>query len=154
MSAEIIPLNPDPDPVPAAWQSLEVVVPPGLPRISPGDYEAVSVGLKKYECFKRWVLRLDFDVFRGPVTDGDRLARLPFYARWTGKRPAPTSKLGRLLQVAKLEPTRRDRSRNLSDLAHKLWRVRVADAQKDSEGHELAGDTRYSVITQVLERLS
>jgi hypothetical protein len=136
------------------WHPVEVVVPPGLPRILPGDYEAVSVGLKKYECFKRQVLRLDFDVFRGPVTNTELLARLPYYMRWTGKRPAPTSKLGRLLQVAKLEPTRRDRPRNLSELAHKLWRVRVADAKKDSEGHELAGDTRYSVITQVLERLT
>jgi hypothetical protein len=152
VSAEIIPLNADVEA--ATWQSIDVVVPPQLPRIAPGDYEAVSVGLKKYECFKRLVLRLDFDVFKGPATNGEMLARLPYYMRWSGRKIAPTSKLGRLMQVAKLEPSRRDRPQNLSVLARKLWRVRVADAKKDSEGFELAGDNVYSVVTQVLERLA
>jgi hypothetical protein len=154
MTAAVIPITPEPEPAPATWQSIEVVVPTRLPWIRPGDYEAVSVGLKRYECYKRLVLRFDFDVFEGSVVNGELLARLPYYMRWSGKKPAPTSKLGRLLQVAKLEPTRRDRPQNLSVLARKLWRVRVADAEKDSEGLKLVGDNVYSVVKQVLERLA
>lgn len=154
MNAEIIPLNASEAPQPGEWQAIEVVVPSPLLRIPEGDYEAVSVGLKKYECFKRLVLRLDFDVFKGPATDGELVGRLPYYMRWSGKKVAPTSKLGRLLQVAKVEPSRRDRPQNLSVLARKLWLVRVADAKMDSEQAQLAGDNVYSVVTQVLERLA
>jgi len=150
----IIPTTPEPEQAPATWQSVEVVVPSRLPWIRPGDYEAVSVGLRRYQCYKRLVLRLDFDVFEGSAVDGGLLARLPYYMRWSGKKPAPTSKLGRLLQVAKLQPSRGDRPRSLSVLARKLWRVRVADAERDSEGLELVGDNVYSVVKQVLERLA
>jgi hypothetical protein len=151
MSARIIPISPEPEP--ATWQPIEVVVPPRLPRITPGEYGAVTVGCRRYEAFRRQVLRLDFDVYSGPVTNGGVvIATVPLYLRWSGKKPTPTSKLGRLLHIARLEPSRRPVSL-LSALAHKLWRVNVSDAQHDSKGDPLSEATTYSVISQVLERL-
>lgn len=153
MSAEIIPLS-QPDPPPTGeWQALEVVVPRRLPRIPPGEYEAVSIGLKRYDFSGRKVLRLDFDVFEGEAGLGHRLARLPYYMRWTGKRPAATSKLGRLLHVARLESSR-GRLVSLTALAHKLFRLQVADAEHDSTGNPLTAETSYSIVKQVLERLT
>lgn len=153
MSAEIIPLS-QPAPVLAGeWQTLEVVVPRRLPRISPGQYQGVTIGLKRYEFARRTVLRLDFDVFDGDVGLGRRLARLSYYMRWPGKKPAATSKLGRLLHVARLEPSR-GRPVSLTALAHKIFRIEVADAEHDSGGTPLTPATTYSVVKNVLERLS
>jgi hypothetical protein len=152
VSAEIIPLN-QPDPPPAGeWQALEVVIPRRLPRIPPGEYQGVSIGLKRYEFSKRIVVRLDFDVYEGDAGLGQRLERLPYYMRWT-KKPAATSKLGRLLHVARLESSR-GRPVSLAALAHKLWRIQVADAEHDSGGDPLTPTTTYSIVKRVLERLT
>jgi hypothetical protein len=153
MSASVIPLGP-PDPAPGGdWQSLEVVVPRRLPRIPPGIYEGVSVGLRRYEFSRRPVLRLDLDVFAAAAFDSEILARLPYYMRWTGKKPAPTSKLGRLLHVARLEPSR-GRPVSLTALKGRLWRIRVDDAQHDSQGQPLTEATTYSVVSSILELLT
>jgi hypothetical protein len=153
VSAEIIPLNqPDP-PQAGGWQPLEVVIPRRLPRIPPGEYQGVSIGLKRYEFSKRIVVRLDFDVYEGDAGLGHLLARLSYYMRWTGKKPAATSKLGRLLHVARLESSR-GRPVSLASLAHKLWRIQVVDAEHDSGGDPLTPATTYSIVKRVLERLT
>lgn len=152
MSADTIPLNHDAAPA-GEWQALEVVVPRRLPRIPPGEYQGVSIGLKRYEFARRTVLRLDFDVYEGDAGLGPHLARLPYYMRWLGKKPAATSKVGRLLHVARLESSR-GRPVSLTVLAHKLWRIQVADAEHDSKGNPLSPETTYSIVKQVLERLT
>ena len=111
----------------------------------------MTVGCQRYEAFRRQVLRFDFDVYEGDLTDGVLLARLPFYIRWA-KRPAPTSKLARFLHVARMEPSR-GRPVSLSALRGKLFRIRVVDAEKDAGGHPLTPETTYSVVAEVLERL-
>lgn len=152
MSARVIPISPEPDPEATDWQSLEVVPPPKLPRIPPGDYQAVSKGCKRYELFSRMVLRVDFDVYDGDAMAGAvLLARLPHYMRWM-KRPTSTSKLANFLHVAGLKASGR-RPVSLNQLANKLWTVRVVDAAHDSTGKPRTAATTYSIIEQVLERL-
>lgn len=147
-SGRVLPLRPA-----ESQEDVEVLVPRRLPRIPPGDYEAVSVAVRRYQAFTRFVLRLDLDVFDGKATGGRILARLPYYMRWPGKRPAPTSKLGRLLHVTGLEGKRGQRVA-LSVLTRKLFRVRVADAAHDSEGNSLPTEHTYSVVSEILERLA
>jgi hypothetical protein len=154
VSASVHPIRPEPE----DWQDLAAVVAKKLPRITPGEYEAVSVTLRRYEAFGRHVLRLELDVYAGSVTDGQApLARLPWYARLPGSgktlKPAATSKLGRLLHLAGVPPSRGKTTVSLSVLAHKRWRVRVEDAAHDSENNPLDEANTYSLVTAILERL-
>jgi hypothetical protein len=143
----VIPFPSEPD----EWQDVQVIVPQPMPRIAPGVYEAVSVGLKRFEAFKRPVLMIRFDVFEGDMTDGVRLARLPWHCAWK-TRPAPTSKLGRLLCLVGMPPSR-GRAVNLRGLAHKLFRVRVDDVKQDAQRRPLTPETTYSVVVDVVAKL-
>jgi hypothetical protein len=42
----------------------------------------------------------------------------------------------------------------LSVLRDKLWLIRIDDARRDTRGHEVPDSLRYSLVTQVLERLA
>ncbi len=140
----VVPLHPDAG-------GLEVELPRRLAHIPPGEYQAATVSVKRYTAFQRLVLQIDFDVFRGDIADGVRLARLPLFCRWNGKRPAPSSKLGKLLVTARLEG-QKGRAIALSALTKKFFVVRVGDATSDSAGNALREP--YSVIRDVVARLA
>ncbi len=152
--ADVIPIAaPEPE---GEWLHVVVKVPPPRPRIAPGAYQARSATLTKFNAFNRVILEFGFEVYRGEATDGIVLARIPHFVRLPGpKGLAPSSKLARLLHVAYHGQTPpRWGKLSLSALQHKLWRVVVADAEKDTNGQELPERLRYSVIAQVLERLA
>ena len=131
---------------------IEVVVPLPVPRIEPGDYEAVSIACRRISRYNRTVLEIDFDVYAGALIEGRVLARLTLYMNWS-KQPSPKSKLGRLLRCGGLQPSR-GRPVTLQALERKAWRVRVIDAQHDPDGVPLTETTRYSLIDGVVERLA
>lgn len=137
------------------WVQVDVVLPPPSPRIPPGTYQAVSIKLTREEAFRRLNGRLEFDIFDGPAEHGAVLARLPFFFRWPAKKKtlAPNSKLARLLYVAGIRPDRHRRI-SLDVLRHKLWRVEVGDAEKDSMGLDLMASSTYSVVKCVVEKLT
>lgn len=136
---------------PDDWQELAVIPPEPLPHIPPGQYQAVSIGLKRYESFKRPILMIRFDVFQGDMTNGVRVARLPWYCAWKG-RPAPTSKLGRLLALMGIAPAR-GRPVSLRGLAHKHVLVRVADVTQDAQQRPLPEENWYSTVADVVAKL-
>lgn len=151
MNGNVLPL---PTPEPEEGGIFEIKLPPPLPRIPPGRYQARSVEFKRFVAFNRENLRLDFDVFDGDATRGIVLAQIPMFMRWPGKKVlSPNTRLARLFYLAGIRPQRQSKL-SLSPLQHKLWRVVVNDAGKDSEDQELPEPVRYSVITQVLERLA
>lgn len=153
MSADVIPLRDEPD---GEWIDVAYSIPPPLPRIPAGSYQARSVALRKREAFKRKVLVLEFDVYRGDSLQGDVLARLPMFLRLPGPRGlSPNSKLARIFYVlyAGTPPSRWGRL-PLSVLRGKLWRVQVADAEKDVNDDDLPEAAKYSVVVHVLERLA
>lgn len=131
---------------------IEVIVPVPVPRLEPGDYEAVSCSCRRVSRYNRTVLEIDFDVYEGALTDGRVLARLTLYLNWS-KQPSAKSKLGRLLRCGQLEPSR-GRPVTLQVLERKAWRVRVIDAQHNQDGTPLTETVRYSIIDDVLERLA
>jgi hypothetical protein len=156
LSADVIPIGGED--VGGEWvQDLVVKVPAPRPRITPGSYEARSVSLTKFSAFNRMNLELGFDVFQGPAVNGVVLARIPLYTRLPGpKGLSPNSKLARLFHLlhhGSATPTRWGRL-PLAALRNKLWRVVVADAEKDVNDETLPEKLRYSVIQQVVERLA
>lgn len=153
MTADIIPIQPEPG---DEWEDLAVRVPAPRPRIAPGVYEARSATLRKFTAFKRLNLEIGFDCFRGDAPHGVILARVPLFVRCPGpKGLSPNSKLARLFYLLyhSQNPPRWGRL-PVSTLKHKLWRVLVGDATKNTAGEDLPEPLRYSVITQILERLA
>jgi len=152
LSATVVPLPTGPQP--DEWADIEVRVPPPLPRIEPGRYQAFSARLVKFDAFGRTNLRLDFDVFQGPLEDGVVLGRVPMFLRLPGRKGlSPTSKLARLLYVAGVQ-TNRWQKFSLAALRAKAWIVDVGDAEHDSSDGDLAPGVIYSVVKRVVEKLT
>jgi hypothetical protein len=154
VSADVIPIGEATD----DWRDdIVVKVAAPRPRLTPGSYEARSVSLTKFNAFNRLNIELGFDVYEGRAERGVVLARIPLYARLPGARGlSANSKLARLFHLlhhGAATPPRWGRL-PLSQLRHKLWRVIVADAMKDTNDEELPERLRYSVIQQVVERLA
>jgi hypothetical protein len=135
------------------WPDLKIQVGPSLVRIEPGEYEARSADLTSFKAFRRRILRLDFDVFRGPASDGILVARLPYFMPVPERRLSQASKLFRLFLLLGVQPARSGRL-PLNLLRAKLWRVEVGDAEKDAAGAPLPPPLRYSVVKRVTERLA
>ncbi len=154
MSAQVIPhpaAGGEPEP---EWAFVEVHLPPPRPRIAPGRYQAISVGLEKFPAYGRSNLLLSFDVFAGDAGVSAIAARLPMFLRLPSKKRglSPNSKLARLLYVAGLRPRRSERV-DLGALRGKLWLVEVVDATHDTVEGALPVDARYSVVKAAVERL-
>src|SRR5437879_13898339 len=105
-------MTPDIDPPhlssePDEWPDIEVRVPPPLLRIEPGEYQAYSARLRKFSAYRRENLRLDFEIYKGEMTNGIELGRVPMFFRLPGNKGlSPASKLARLLYTAGAKPTR------------------------------------------------
>ena len=74
-------MTPDIDPPhlssePDEWPDIEVRVPPPLLRIEPGEYQAYSARLRKFSAYRRENLRLDFEIYKGEMTNGIELGRV------------------------------------------------------------------------------
>jgi hypothetical protein len=128
------------------WQGAD------LPRVSPGDYQAVCIGWQGPEwcrAFRRWSLRLEFCL----LTNGTLVSaffnlgsdsaephigrRSRFYAVWSlanGEAPRKGQKMG-------LD--------TFTDPAL-LYLVRVADATKDGKAVDKPNALVYSRVTDIL----
>lgn len=128
------------------WQGAD------LPRVSPGDYQAVCIGWQGPEwcrAFRRWSLRLEFCL----LTNGTLVSaffnlgsdsaephigrRSRFYAVWSlanGEAPRKGQKMG-------LD--------TFTDPAL-LYLVRVADATKDGKAADKPNALVYSRVTDIL----
>lgn len=151
MSPGVIPMpGPDSDP----WADLEIKLPPPRPRIDPGIYQARSVRLQMLEGFNRRTVELTFEVYKGELSAGVALARVPMFLRWPQKKGlSPNSKLARLFYTAGIRPSRGTHV-SLDVLRYKLWLVEVGDAKKDANDSQLSTETAYSVIKNVVKRLA
>jgi hypothetical protein len=128
------------------WQGAD------LPRISPGDYQAVCIGWQGPEwvrAFRRWSLRLEFSLIPdGPLVSaffnlgndpkGPRIGRRSrFYAVWCLANGEPPYKGQKMAPETFTE-------------AGLLYQVRVADAMKDAKDGDKPDPLIYSRVTEVL----
>jgi hypothetical protein len=157
MSANVIPIVPNPEGRGEEWAELEIKLPPPRPWIPPGLYQARTVGLKILEGFDRKTIELLFDVYRGEWADAVVLAPIPMFLRVPGKKGlSSNSKLARLLYTIGIRPTRYQRV-SLGALKHHVFFVEVADAKKDWAQKPLTRGpegTAYSIIANVARRLA
>lgn len=139
------------------WEDVKVRVGPPRPRITPGTYEAITVGLRRTDRFDRRCVELVFKVYEGHACASRVLAdEVPMFISLPSKKEgalSPNSRLAHML--AMLDQVRRDRFRtyDLSVLEGKVWRVVIDDTKQDHTGKlentELAP---YSVVRRVLSR--
>ena len=143
------------DPI-GEWPDLGIAAQPSFPRIPAGRYQARTADLRTFVAFRRRILRLDVDVFRGEALNGVVLARLPLFFRLPdhGRPLSPSSKLARLYDLIVGPRVLRHDRLHLRVLRGKLLLVEVNDVTKDGEGRPLADHSRYSVVRAVLERLA
>jgi hypothetical protein len=139
-------------------QDVILVVERAHPRISPGDYQAVSktTRVRNIHNGGRRYLEVFFDVFEGEITDGVILARdVPGYFNMgEGKRIGRSSKLARWIQL--LDPATRPRLDRVPTklLRDKFWLVRVVDVKLNSERQELPQANWYSKVDAILKRVA
>ena len=139
------------------WEDVRVRVGPPRPRIEPGTYEAVSVGLRRNDRFDRRGIELLFNIYEGQVGASRVLASdVAMFISLPAKKDGALSPNSRLAQMlGMLDQVRRDRYRtyDLSVLEGKVWRVLVDDTKQDHSGK--LKDTElvpYSVVRRVLSR--
>jgi hypothetical protein len=136
------------------WAEGEIRVPAPLPRFPAGVYQARSARLERFPAFERENLALWFELFQGEANRGIILGRVPMFLRLPGKRGlSPRSRLAQLFYLIGVKPQRSSKL-PLSVLRDKLWLIRIDDARRDTRGHEVPDSLRYSLVTQVLERLA
>jgi hypothetical protein len=129
------------------WQGIE------LPRVTPGDYQAVCVAWQGPEwcrSFRRWSLRLEFSLLAedtcvsaffnmGSDATGMHIGRRSrYYAAWSMANGESPRKGQRMAPETFTEP-------GLTYL------VRVADAAKDGKGEMKANALVYSRVTEILK---
>lgn len=134
------------------WPDLKITTAPPLLRVKPGSYEARSVDLQSFTAFRRRILVVSFELYDGPAVNGIVLGQVPCYFSLPPRRLSSASKLGRVFQLLGVRP-RADRL-PLRLLQHRLWRVVVADVEKDIDGNALPEANVYSVIRSIREHLA
>jgi hypothetical protein len=128
------------------WQGAD------LPRVSPGDYQAVCVGWQGPEwclAFRRWSLRLEFSLLTGEgvvsafFNMGDDPAKLHL-----GRR----SRFFEVWSMANGEAPRKGQQMALETFTDSslLYLVRVADATKDGKDRAKPDALVYSRVTEIL----
>ena len=123
-----------------------------LPRVTPGDYQAVCIGWQGPEwvrAFRRWSIRLEFTLLAEGVNvsvflnmgndpSGPRIGRRSrFYEAWC---------------LANGEPPWKGQEMTLETFteAELLYLVRVADATKDGKDETKPDALIYSRVTEIL----
>lgn len=128
------------------WQGAD------LPRVSPGDYQAVCIGWQGPEwcrSFRRWSLRLEFSL----LTDGTLVSA--FFN--LGSDPAEPhigrrSRFYAVWSLANGGAPRKGRQMALNTFTGPalLYLVRVADATKDGKDADKPDALVYSRVTEIL----
>jgi hypothetical protein len=129
------------------WQGID------LPRVSPGDYQAVCVGWQGPEwvrAFRRWSLRLEFSL----LTDGTLVSA--FYNMGSDATKPHIGRRSRFYAVwsqANGETPRKGQTMTLEAFteAGLLYTVRVADAVKDGKDTAKPEALVYSRVTDILK---
>jgi hypothetical protein len=129
------------------WQGVD------LPRVSPGDYQAVCVGWQGPEwcrAFRRWSLRLEFSLLTenlclsaffnmGCDASGPHIGRRSrFYAVWSMANGEAPRKGQQMALKAFTDPAL-------------LYLVRVADCAKDGKDAAKPDALIYSRVTEILK---
>jgi hypothetical protein len=129
------------------WQGVD------LPRVSPGDYQAVCVGWQGPEwcrAFRRWSLRLEFSLLAenvclsaffnmGSDAAGPHIGRRSrFYAVWSMANGEAPRKGQQMALEAFTDPAL-------------LYLVRVADCAKDGKDTAKPNALIYSRVTEILK---
>jgi hypothetical protein len=138
------------------WEDVKVRIGPLRPRIEPGTYEAISVGLRRYRRFDRAIVEVTFNIFEGQAGVSRLIASdVPMFNPLPDSNGAlsPNCRLAQMLGM--LDRVRRDKHRtcDLSVLEGKVWRLTVDDTKQDHTGK--LKDTElvpYSVVRRVLSR--
>lgn len=129
------------------WQGAD------LPRVSPGDYQAVCVawqGPEWVRAFRRWSLRLEFSLF----ADGTLVSA--FFNMGSDERRPLIGRRSRFYSVWSLangEAPRKGQQMALDTFTEPglLFTVRVADATKDGKSADKPDALIYSRVTEILE---
>lgn len=129
------------------WQGAD------LPRVAPGDYEAVCTGWQGPEwlrTYHRWSIRLEFSL----LSEGQSVSAF-FNLDGSEKAPLPPGRRSRFYAVwclANGEAPRRGQEMALGVFteAGLLYLVRVADAVKDGKNEIKPDALVYSRVTEVL----
>lgn len=129
------------------WQDVD------LPRVPPGDYQAVCVGWQGPQwcrTYRRWSLRLEFSLMSGEgvVSAFFNMGSDPQKFR-IGRR----SRFYTVWSLANGEAPRRGQQMALEALTDPalLYLVRVADSVKDARDAEKPDALRYSRVTEILK---
>jgi hypothetical protein len=129
------------------WQGTD------LPRVSPGDYQAVCIrwqGPEWCRAFRRWSLRLEFSL----LTDGTLVSA--FYnmgSDATGAHIGRRSRFYAVWSMANGEAPRKGQQMALETFTDPalLYLVRVADATKDGKDAAKPDALIYSRVTEILK---
>jgi hypothetical protein len=124
-----------------------------LPRVPPGDYQAVCTGWQGPEwvrAFRRWSLRLEFSLFS---EDCHVSAFLNMGADSAGPRVGRRSRFYALWCQANGETPRKGQQMVLGTFTEPglLYLVRVADSVKDGKDEQKPDALVYSRVTEVLK---
>jgi hypothetical protein len=129
------------------WQGVD------LPRVSPGNYQAVCVGWQGPDwvrAFRRWSLRLEFSL----LTDGTLVSA--FYNMGSdaaGPLIGRRSRLYAVWSMANGEAPRKGQQMTWETFTDPalLYLVRVADSLKDGKDADKPDALVYSRITDILK---
>jgi len=122
-----------------------------IPRISPGDYQAVCIGWQGPEwcrAFRRWSLRLEFAL----VEDGTAISGFFNFGDDPVKAPGRRSRFYAAWCLANGELPRRGQKMHYDTFTGEglLYLVRVEDAAKDGYGELKPDALIYSRVTEIL----
>ncbi|MGD0155107.1 MAG: hypothetical protein ABSB50_03350 [Terracidiphilus sp.] len=128
------------------WQGVD------LPRVSPGDYQAVCIGWQGPEwcrAYRRWSLRLEFSL----LTDGTLVSA--FYnmgSNAAGPHIGRRSRFYAAWSLANGETPRKGQQMALEALTDPalVYLVRVADCAKDGKDTAKPDALIYSRVTEIL----
>lgn len=129
------------------WQGVD------LPRISPGDYQAVCVrwqGPEWVRTFRRWSIRLEFSLFAENTSVS---AFLNMGSNPTGPHIGRRSRFYAVWSMANGEAPRKGQRMTWETFteAGLVYLVRVADAVKDGKDELKPDSLVYSRVTEILK---
>lgn len=129
------------------WQGAD------LPRVSPGDYQAVCTGWQGPEwvrAFRRWSIRLEFSL----LAENARISNfLNMGNDPTGPRIGRRSRFYEVWCQANGEPPQKGQQMALETLTDPslIYTVRVADATRDAKDDLKPDALVYSRVTDILK---
>lgn len=129
------------------WQGVD------LPRVSPGDYQAMCIGWQGPEwcrAFRRWSLRLEFSLMTG---EGTVSAFFNMGSDATGPRLGRRSRLYAAWSLANGEAPRKGQQMTWDTFTDPalLYLVRVDDSLKDGKDATKPDVLIYSRVTEILK---